>query len=372
MFTFIANIPIFRRLLYAFLLAAVAPGIVIGILGVVFLYQQNARGEQVKTNVASVQAANVTSTYLQDLNQQLNTANSAYHGQGQVSDQQMRNALQQALTKVADSSTKFNNGAANYKKNFQLATAPQMSDINTTLQADAPTANLGTSQQQSLTLVLNKLWPNYKLASDQVIKDINGKQSAATVQKDLDVANTQFGALQAEWNKIADIAQAVSMKVAQVGPSQISPIILATIIAVLSTAVIVITVGYIVNQTITRPLRQLAMLTKRIAKGETEARARLAGRDEIYMVANSMNNMLDNIVRLIQEAQTQRDGLQAQVEKLVSEVSGVGEGDLRDGTGGLQLLHRHLVDVFNFARLMFDRCEDGLQRSACFVGHPCS
>ena len=38
MFTLIANIPIFRRLLYAFLLAAVAPGIVIGILGIVFLY----------------------------------------------------------------------------------------------------------------------------------------------------------------------------------------------------------------------------------------------------------------------------------------------------------------------------------------------
>jgi methyl-accepting chemotaxis protein len=47
------------------------------------------------------------------------------------------------------------------------------------------------------------------------------------------------------------------------------------------------------------------------------------------MVATSMNNMLDNIVHLIQDAQAQRDILQAQVEKLVSEVSGVGEGDLR-------------------------------------------
>src|SRR5207249_12128824 len=65
------------------------------------------------------------------------------------------------------------------------------------------------------------------------------------------------------------------------------------------------------------------------AKGETSARAVLMGRDEIYMVADSMNKMLDNIVRLIQETQSQRDLLQGQVEKLVSEVSGVGEGDLR-------------------------------------------
>src|SRR5713226_4400081 len=92
---------------------------------------------------------------------------------------------------------------------------------------------------------------------------------------------------------------------------------------------VVVVIGYILNLTITRPLRQLATLTRRIAKGETAARARLIGRDEIYMVATSMNNMLDNIVRLIQETQSQRDILQGQVEKLVSEVSGVGEGDLR-------------------------------------------
>src|SRR5260370_8016781 len=42
-----------------------------------------------------------------------------------------------------------------------------------------------------------------------------------------------------------------------------------------------------------------------------------------------MNNMLDNIVHLIQDTQAHRDILQGQVEKLVSEVSGVGEGDLR-------------------------------------------
>src|SRR5262249_39602687 len=91
----------------------------------------------------------------------------------------------------------------------------------------------------------------------------------------------------------------------------------------------VLTIGYIINITITRPLGQLTSLTRRIARGETGARARIVGRDEIYLVATSMNNMLDNIVRLIQETQGQRDVLQGQVEKLVSEVSGVGDGDLR-------------------------------------------
>ena len=88
-------------------------------------------------------------------------------------------------------------------------------------------------------------------------------------------------------------------------------------------------IGLTVNFTLVTPLRSLSALTRRIARGDTSARAHMTGRDEIAMVATSMNTMLDNIVRLIQETQGQRDLLQRQVEKLVSEVSGVGEGDLR-------------------------------------------
>jgi len=87
--------------------------------------------------------------------------------------------------------------------------------------------------------------------------------------------------------------------------------------------------GFLMNLTITRRLRSLTTLTKWIAKGETDKRVKVTGHDEIYMVAVSMNTLLDHIVRLIQETQGQRDRLQGQVEKLVNEVSGVGEGDLR-------------------------------------------
>ncbi|HXL37503.1 MAG TPA: methyl-accepting chemotaxis protein, partial [Ktedonobacteraceae bacterium] len=117
--------------------------------------------------------------------------------------------------------------------------------------------------------------------------------------------------------------------VSTVGPSQTQPVIIATVIAITSSVLIVFAIGWIINLTITTPLRRLALLTRRIGRGDTTARAAIIGRDEINLVASSMNNMLDNIVRLIQEAQAQRDNLQTQVEKLVSEVSGVGEGDLR-------------------------------------------
>jgi methyl-accepting chemotaxis protein len=114
-----------------------------------------------------------------------------------------------------------------------------------------------------------------------------------------------------------------------VGSAQASSILVETLVAFLCTLLVVIVIGYAVSTTITKPLNQLATLTRRIGRGETDARAPVSGHDEISLVANSMNYMLDTIVRLIQETQSQRDILQGQVEKLVSEVSGVGEGDLR-------------------------------------------
>src|SRR5262249_48383559 len=100
----------------------------------------------------------------------------------------------------------------------------------------------------------------------------------------------------------------------KVSPDQTDALMSGTIIALLITTGAVIVLGFLINLTITQRLRRLAALTKQIGRGETDKRAIVTGRDEIYMVATSMNTMLDSIVRLIQETQGQRDFLQAQVE----------------------------------------------------------
>jgi len=138
-----------------------------------------------------------------------------------------------------------------------------------------------------------------------------------------------FTNLQNSWQRVVDDAAATGKTVTTVGPSETQPIIIGSTIAIIVILAMAFLIGLAVNFTIVTPLRSLSALTRRISRGDTSARAHMIGRDEIAMVATSMNNMLDNIVRLIQEAQGQRDLLQRQVEKLVSEVSGVGEGDLR-------------------------------------------
>ena len=79
-----------------------------------------------------------------------------------------------------------------------------------------------------------------------------------------------------------------------------------------------------------------------------DTRAVVNGRDEIATVANAMNGMLNNIVHLVQDAQTQRDRLQARVEKLVSEVCNVGEGDLQVQAEVTSDALGVLADSFNY------------------------
>ncbi len=320
MFAFITNIPIFRRLFLAFVLAAIIPGIIITILGATFINELSMRSQAEQVNIDAINQ----STRLGDL---LPTSNSLRAKI--IVSPRLNNGAFNDLKNIEQD---FDTNSQKFQQDYQVSTVSRMSNVKNILNSDDPSGQLVHSQQDALNQILgaNGLWLKYKSANDHVLQDLQTTPIDRTkVINDDNTANAALLPLRTAWDKVTSTTQQMSSVVAQVGPSQINPIILGTVIAFLSTILVVILIGYVVNLTITSPLRQLAMLTKRIAKGETDARAQITGRDEIYMVANSMNNMLDNIVSLIQGTQSQRDVLQAQVEKLVSEVSGVGEGDLR-------------------------------------------
>ncbi len=321
MLTFISNIPIFRRLFLAFVLAAVIPGIIITILGTTFVGGLNMRSQAQQKNLAAVSESNRLGAIL-GATDALRNQIIALARQGTPT-----NDIVAAFNRNNDD---FEKNSRAFQQNYQVATANNMSNVNTILMNDDPTSNAAQKQEDALNLVVgdNNLWKKYRDANDNVIKAVRGGDGA-TISAANNTAIKAMTSVGTAWSQVTNSTQEISQMITQVGPSQVNPIILGTVIAFLSTIMVVIAIGYIVNITITGPLRELALLTRRIAKGETNARAKIGGRDEIHMVANSMNNMLDNIVRLIQETQSQRDVLQSQVEKLVSEVSGVGEGDLR-------------------------------------------
>ncbi|HEV2656150.1 MAG TPA: methyl-accepting chemotaxis protein [Ktedonobacteraceae bacterium] len=317
----VSNIPIFRRLFYAFLLAAIVPVIMISVLGIAFLNAQGTRSQAMQISTRMVEDALNASLALQRSRDLLNVASEQYKAQGFRSSHQ----TQALLNTLASNEKTFASTLAHYPQLYQLSSATQLNGTRAIVQTNDPKSTLMQDQQHALQQA-NTLWIRYRDAQEQTIQAL---QNGGNIDAPLAQANTSYTPMQTAWAGVVQIAEQVSNTVAQVSPSQINPIILTIALALLITLIVVIAIGYIVNLTITHPLSQLTALTRSIARGETEARANIPGRDEINMVAASMNSMLDNIVRLIQETKSQRDILQAQVEKLVSEVSGVGEGDLR-------------------------------------------
>src|SRR5712692_3925377 len=327
----LTNTPIFRRLFIAFAMAAVVPGIIIAVLGNTYISTLTARSQAEQISNQALKITTDQHANLQQMNSDLvGFQSTAFAAEG-GNDPSMVAMAQSLNNEIVALQGQFNQQALQYQQNYQIATSPQMAVIRGILSGTDPSNKIARDQQQTLIKVLGpgQEWSSYLAAQNQEILDIKTNVSHATAHNDMTKADNLYKPLEASWHHIVELAQTVGDQVATVAGSQTDPVIIATVVAVLSSIMIVVTIGYIVNLTITRPLRQLATLTRRIAKGETSARANLIGRDEIYMVATSMNNMLDNIVRLIQETQSQRDILQGQVEKLVSEVSGVGEGDLR-------------------------------------------
>jgi methyl-accepting chemotaxis protein len=340
----LSNLPIFRRLFIAFAIAAVVPTIVIVLLGNFYLGSLSSRSQLVATSVNAQNTAAQELDNLQRMNALLQTRfNQVFASlSGKVKDPSLANAGALIGSDLAAREADFDLSLTAYQQNFELATSDNMSAIRSILVNDQPATGPGiiSDQQQALAQVVHPLWPDYFALQKKVITELDKLGSTAltpdqlaqtynSVYDDLWHANYDYTNLSNQWQRVVNDAVAVGETVTTVGPSQTQPVLIATVVAIISTIFIVFATGWIVNLTISQPLRRLAALTRRISKGDTSARARMVGRDEIYLVATSMNNMLDNIVHLIQDAQAQRDNLQAQVEKLVSEVSGVGEGDLR-------------------------------------------
>ena len=348
MLQFISNTSIFRRLFIAFAIAAIIPGIIIVLLGSYYINSLSIRGQAVRTSFDAQNIASQEQTNLQGMNALLQARNAQVFAtmSGIVQDSSLNAAGTSIYLDLLTRRANFEQTLKTYQSDYELATSSNMSNIRSMLLSDDPNnSQIISTQQAALNKIINQQWPQYSRLQDQeltqlqYIEDLLQKHTVFTPQQinqaytqsytTLFQANAVFTDLRNSWQSVVDSAVSMGKTVTAVGPSQTQPVWIATSIAFMSVILVVLATGYVVNLTITRPLRQLASLTRRITQGDTSARADIVGHDEIHLVATSMNSMLDNIVRLIQSAQTQRDNLQAQVEKLVSEVSGVGEGDLR-------------------------------------------
>ncbi len=340
MFKALNNIPIFRRIFIAFAVATIIPAIVVMLLGSFYLNAINVRDQAVQASFAAQSTAFQQQASLQRMNAFLQAYLAQVFASNSVGDPSMGASAQLIGREIKDREVTFGLTLTSYQQNYSVATSSNMSGIRSILLSDDPNTNMIQQQQQVLNEVIQKQWPTYQQYQDQELAILQSLQSAAAqhtpitqsypqAYATLFQADRAFLDLNNSWQSLFTVVQNMGEIVTSVGPSQTNPIVFSTAIALICTILIVIEVGTVINFTITQPLRYLEALTRRITRGDTSARANIGGKDEIHQVAILMNAMLDNVVQLAQEAQSRHAVLQAQIEKLMSEVSGVGEGDLR-------------------------------------------
>ena len=100
-----------------------------------------------------------------------------------------------------------------------------------------------------------------------------------------------------------------------------------TAIVVLIAVIVAVVLALLLSRFIVEPIRRLASVAREIAAGNYAARAPLTSNDEVGTTAAAVNQMLDEVTSLIQTRE-ERDQIQQQIVKLLTEVSGVAEGDL--------------------------------------------
>jgi methyl-accepting chemotaxis protein len=320
MLRFLTTMPISRRLLVAAALIAIIPGIVIAILGSSYIGTLVNINETVKTTNEAVK-------FSTDMQADLLRMNALLAG---LNTTDINAPLQtvQIQREITELTSDFKLKLSTYQQSYQIETSRNMKSVHDVLQNNAQGNQTSVSQHTTLFIV-NLQWNNYVQAQNTTLQDLQHHASATTFTVDQAQANVLYLPLKGNLDNMVALTESLGQVVAQVNTYQINPILFGTIFAFLFSTLVVFLISYVINLTITRPLRQLVDLTQRIAKGETNARAAIASRDEIYTVAASMNTMLDSIGQLMQDVQGQRDFLQARVDKLITEVTSIGEGDLR-------------------------------------------
>jgi len=324
----IAQTSIYRRLFFAALIVAVVPGLIILLLAGTYLQALKVQGQAVRV---SADAVGIATAQLQTL-QQMNADLLALHSAKLVNTAHNARTLQledQLQREIDTLQTTFGQTLTRYQRDYLVVASGNMGSVREQLTSSKTLTTIERDQQNALDSVINEQWPAYLPAQNQVLQALKQNQPPIKVHQLLAVANEHYVPLEQNWTTVVTLAHTTSDHVAQIAVTQKQQFIVFAVIAFLAILVVVVIAGSIVNLTIARPLHELAALTQRISKGDSDARIALKGNDEICLIAAAMNRMVDNLVQLIQETETRRDTLQGQIEQLISEVRGIAEGDLQ-------------------------------------------
>ena len=165
-------------------------------------------------------------------------------------------------------------------------------------------------------------------ASDTVAKlnqtgqgDLTGKLDARTLPDSAASASNAYYQLFDRSQKI--LTDLVTTRIAGLNSQKTTQLGSILLVALLAIALV-----YWIWRGINRQVNSMTLTFAKISEGDLRARADVLGKDELGRLAISLNNMADNTLSLVQ-GREERDKIQQNITKLLEEVSGVADGDLR-------------------------------------------
>jgi methyl-accepting chemotaxis protein len=110
---------------------------------------------------------------------------------------------------------------------------------------------------------------------------------------------------------------------------------------------VVLAVRFAIRRQFQDPVKAMLGVMELVRVGELEARAPVAGNDELARLGSHLNETLDSLTDLVQTRE-ERDTLQLRIQQLLNEVSTVAEGDLTIQAEVTSDVTGALADAFNF------------------------
>ncbi len=170
-----------------------------------------------------------------------------------------------------------------------------------------------------------------------VYKNYNGKSVLRSVSE-ITVSPAKAGKV-IKWAVVAEVDEDEVNR-------PIRNLILKWLLLFFLTLVVVAIVAYLISRTLTVQVNHIMDLFNEIGMGNFEARTPVTSQDELGLMASSLNAMLDNTLSLIQSSE-ERDTMQASVMKLLTEISGLAEGNLASRAEVTEDFTGAIADSFN-------------------------
>lgn len=117
----------------------------------------------------------------------------------------------------------------------------------------------------------------------------------------------------------------------------------------------IILISFVISRKVIKPLKNLSITSKRVARGDFKARAIVYTKDEFGELADNFNKMTDDLGKAKQTMQEERDVLEIKVNARTKELNEMNEKLEQEVESRTEQIQKKLVELEKMSKLMVGR-----------------